>query len=71
MFQPFVLSLFLYFPEDKSEYGPAAITFTIFLIGAFLTMRYIIKISKREAMKAKELEEKIMSQQHSQGNSEH
>jgi hypothetical protein len=71
MFQPFVLSLFLYFPEDKSEYGPAAITFTIFLIGALLTMRYIIKISKREAMKAKELEEKIMSQQHSQGNSEH
>ncbi|MEH6993994.1 hypothetical protein V7075_14975 [Neobacillus drentensis] len=71
MFQPFVISLFLYFPEDKSEYGPAAITFTIFLIGAFLTMRYIIKISKREAMKAKELEEKIMSQQHSQGNSEH
>ncbi|TDL73958.1 hypothetical protein E2R56_13855 [Rhodococcus qingshengii] len=71
MFQPFVISLFLYFPEDKSEYGPAAITFTIFLIGAFLTMRYIIKISKREAMKTKELEEKIMSQQHSQGNSEH
>jgi hypothetical protein len=66
MFQPLVISLFLYFPEDKSEYGPAAITFIIFLIGAFLTMRYIIKISKRE-----ELEDKIMSQQHSQGNSEH
>jgi hypothetical protein len=71
MFQPLVISLFLYFPEDKSEYGPAAITFIIFLIGAFLTMRYIIKISKREALKAKELEDKIMSQQHSQGNSEH
>ncbi|MFP7297410.1 hypothetical protein [Neobacillus niacini] len=71
MFQPIVLSLFLYFPEDKSEYGPAAITFTIFLIGALLTMRYIIKISKREAVKAKELEEKLMSEQHSQGNSEH
>jgi hypothetical protein len=71
MFQPLVISLFLYFPEDKSEYGPAAITFIIFLIGAFLTMRYIIKISKREALRAKELEDKIMSQQHSQGNSEH
>jgi hypothetical protein len=69
MIQSFVLSLFLYFPEDKSEYGPAAITFIVFLIGALLTMRYIIKISKREAMKAKELEEKIMSP-HSQGNSE-
>lgn len=71
MFQPFVLSLFLYFPEDKSEYGPAAITFIIFVIGALLTMRLIIKVSKREAKKAKELEEKIMSQQHTQGNSEH
>ncbi|MDM5330485.1 hypothetical protein [Neobacillus sp. CF12] len=70
MFQPFVLSLFLYFPEDKSEYGPAAITFIIFLIGALLTMRLIINVSKREAKKAKELEEKLMSGQHTQGNSE-
>lgn len=70
MIQSFVLSLFLYFPEDKSEYGPAAITFLIFMIGALLTMRFIIKVSKREAMKAKELEEKLLSQQHSQGNSE-
>ncbi|MFB3161278.1 hypothetical protein P5G62_026165 [Neobacillus sp. 179-C4.2 HS] len=70
MIQSFVLSLFLYFPEDKSEYGPAAITFLIFMIGALLTMRFIIKVSKREALKAKELEEKLMSQ-HSQGNSEH
>lgn len=69
MIQSLVLSLFLYFPEDKSEYGPAAITFAIFLIGAVLTMRYIIKISKREALKAKELEEKLLSQQN-QGNSE-
>jgi hypothetical protein len=69
MIQSFVLSLFLYFPEDKSEYGPAAITFTIFVIGALLTMRYIIKISNREALKAKELEEKLLSQQN-QGNSE-
>ncbi|MEH7010300.1 hypothetical protein V7087_05685 [Neobacillus niacini] len=71
MIQPFVLSLFLYFPEDKSEYGPAAITFLIFVIGALLTMRFFIKVSNREAMKAKELEEKLMSKQLSQGNSEH
>ncbi|MGX6446430.1 hypothetical protein ACWM35_24965 [Neobacillus sp. K501] len=71
MFHPLVLSLFLYFPEDKSEYGPAAVTFLIFMIGALLTMRLIIKISKREAKKAKELEEKILSEQHSQRNSEH
>ncbi|MEH7247468.1 hypothetical protein V7114_11885 [Neobacillus niacini] len=71
MYQPFVLSLFLYFPEDKSEYGPAAITFIIFMIGAILTMRLIIKVSKREAQKAKELEEKLISGQRTQGNSEH
>ncbi len=71
MYQPFVLSLFLYFPEDKSEYGPAAITFIIFMIGAILTMRLIIKVSKREAKKAKELEEKLISGQRTQGNSEH
>ncbi|MGG3564131.1 hypothetical protein ABES03_21310 [Neobacillus rhizosphaerae] len=60
MFLPSVLSLFLYFPEDKSEYIPAGITFVIFLIGALLTMRFIIKISKREAQKTKELEEQIL-----------
>jgi hypothetical protein len=70
MFQHFVLSLFLYFPEDKSEYGPAAVTFTIFLIAALLTMRWIVNVSKREAQKAKELEEKLMNQQHTHGNSE-
>ncbi|MFT9599009.1 hypothetical protein [Mesobacillus sp.] len=58
----FVLSLFLYFPEDKSEYIPAAITSLVFLIGAVLTMRYIIKVSKREAQKAKEHEQAIMKQ---------
>ncbi|MEW9051863.1 MAG: hypothetical protein AB2392_11955 [Neobacillus sp.] len=62
MFQPSVLSLFLYFPEDKSEYGPAAVTFILFMIAALLTMKWIINISKREAKKAKELEEKIMKQ---------
>ncbi|MBT2729170.1 MULTISPECIES: hypothetical protein [Bacillaceae] len=69
MFQPLVLSLFLYFPEDKSEYIPAAITFVIFLIGAFLTMRIIISVSKREAQKAKELEEQLKNQHPPQRNS--
>ncbi|PLS01349.1 hypothetical protein [Neobacillus cucumis] len=70
MFLPSVLALFLYFPEDKSEYIPAAITCFIFLIGALLTMRLIIKISNREAQKAKELEEQIIKKnQSSQRNS--
>jgi len=58
----FVISLFLYFPEDKTEYIPAAITSFVFLIGAILTMRFIIKISKKEAQKAKEYEQVVMKQ---------
>ncbi|WP_307407153.1 hypothetical protein [Neobacillus ginsengisoli] len=59
MFHPFVLADFLYFPKDKSEYIPAAISFFFFFIGAVLTMRFIISHSKKEAKKAKELEEKL------------
>lgn len=55
-----IIGLFLYFPEDKSEYLSAGITCIIFLIAAVLAMRFIIKISKKEAEKTKELEEKIL-----------
>ncbi|WP_409306075.1 hypothetical protein [Peribacillus sp. SCS-155] len=55
-----IFALFLYFPEDKSEYIPAAITCLIFLIAAIFTMRFIIRYSRKEAMKAKDLEEKIL-----------
>jgi hypothetical protein len=69
MFLPSVLALFLYFPEDKSEYIPAAITFFIFFIGALIAMRWIIVISKREAKKAKELEEQLKNNETKQRNS--
>jgi hypothetical protein len=59
----YVLSLFLYFPEDKSEYLPAGITLLVFTIGALLAMRLIIRISKKEALKTKELEEQILQEQ--------
>lgn len=61
MLQWYVMSLFLYFPQDKSEYFPAAISFTIFFILCVLTFRFILRISKREAVKAKELEDRIMN----------
>lgn len=60
MFNWTVLSLFLYFPEDKTEYIPAAISFSIFLIAAILTMRFIIKKSKKEEAQSKLLEEKLL-----------
>jgi hypothetical protein len=55
----YILNLFLYFPEDKTEYIPAGITFTLFFIAAVLAMRLIVKISKRQEEKAKELEEQL------------
>lgn len=62
MLSSFVLNLFLYFPEDKTEYIPAAITMAIFMIGALLTFRIIIKVSKREELKTKMMEEEARVQ---------
>lgn len=59
----YVLSLFLYFPEDKSEYWGAGLTLLIFIIAAIFAMRLIIRYSKKEALKTKELEEKMLKQQ--------
>ena len=61
MFQWTILSLFLYFPEDKTEYIPAVISFSIFLIACIFTFRLIIKKSRKDAEKAKELEDKILN----------
>lgn len=51
--------LYLYFPEDKTEYIPAAISFGIFMIACAFTFRWIVKHSKREELKTKELEERL------------
>ena len=50
---------FLYFPEDKSEYIPAAISMSVFVlmaIGAFLLIK---RISRKEEERTKHLEEQI------------
>ncbi|PAQ13766.1 hypothetical protein CD798_13960 [Bacillaceae bacterium SAOS 7] len=55
----FVLNmLYLYFPEDKSEYIPAAISMAVFMTAAVLFFLFMKKISKKEEEKAKELEGK-------------
>lgn len=51
---------FLYFPEDKSEYIPAAISFAIGMVILFFIYRWILKISKKQAEKAKEIENRVM-----------
>jgi Zn-dependent protease with chaperone function len=56
----YILNFMLYFPEDKREYIPAAITCMIFLIAAILTTRLIMKISRYQEEKAKRLEEQLI-----------
>ncbi|CAN7230647.1 hypothetical protein [Rossellomorea sp. LjRoot5] len=62
MLSSFILNLFLYFPEDKTEYIPAGITMAIFVIAALLTFRIIQKASKREELKTKKMEEEARVQ---------
>ncbi|MCI1591253.1 hypothetical protein M3685_26320 [Heyndrickxia oleronia] len=55
----FVLNLFLYFPEDKREYIPAFISFSIFMVFCVLTFVWILKVNKKQLKKAKEFEENL------------
>ncbi|MGM9987870.1 MAG: hypothetical protein ACI35O_11670 [Bacillaceae bacterium] len=61
-----ILGLFLYFPEDKREYIPAAISFLIFFIGAIATWRLFIKSSRREAKRLEELEKDLVKRSKNQ-----
>lgn len=53
---------FLYFPEDKSLYLPAAIEFAILLIIVFFTFRFVRRIAARRAAQAKILEERALKE---------
>ena len=53
---------FLYFPEDKSLYLPAAIEFAILLIIVFATFRLLRRIAARQAAQAKLLEERALQE---------
>lgn len=55
-----VLMPFLYFPEDKSEYIPAAISFAFFMILLVLTFMWIKRNSKKQELETRELEERIL-----------
>ncbi len=51
---------FLYFPEDKSAYIPAAFEFLIMLILCVLAFIWFKRLSKKQEMKTKSLEERIL-----------
>lgn len=59
---------FLYFPEDKTAYIPAIFEFLIILVLCIFAFMLVRKISKRQELKTKELEEKVLKdrQQHKQ-----
>ncbi|MDM5334849.1 hypothetical protein QUF56_16755 [Ureibacillus composti] len=57
----FVLG-FLYFPEDKSGYIPAAFEFLVLIILCALVFMWVRRISKKQEAKAKVLEDRILSQ---------
>lgn len=59
MFSFFQLA-FLYFPEDKSEYVPVVIELAVLVVLCVLVFRWLQKKSKKDAEKAKALEDKIM-----------
>ncbi|MEW4266368.1 hypothetical protein Q0N30_21990 [Priestia megaterium] len=57
------LMFLLYFPEDKTEYIPAFATMAIFVLAAVAVWRFIIKVSKKEEEKTKELEAKLKEEE--------
>ncbi len=60
-----ILNEFLYFPEDKSEYIPAAIEMAIILVLCILVFNFFRRKARKDAEKTRELEEKILKQKHS------
>jgi membrane protein insertase Oxa1/YidC/SpoIIIJ len=51
---------FLYFPENKAEYIPGFIWFGIGVILAVIAMYLFIRVSNKQAEKAKQQEEDMM-----------
>ena len=65
----FVLLMpFLYFPEDKAEYIPAAISFVVFMTLMLFVFRWVIRNSKRQEEETKELEQRILKERQQKKN---
>ncbi|QFF99799.1 hypothetical protein PB01_13745 [Psychrobacillus glaciei] len=52
--------LYLYFPEDKTEYIPVVIELLALIGVCVLLFRWLIKKSNKDAEKAREIETKVM-----------
>ncbi|CAM5218751.1 putative protein OS=Ureibacillus acetophenoni OX=614649 GN=SAMN05877842_109133 PE=4 SV=1 [Ureibacillus acetophenoni] len=53
---------FLYFPEDKTAYIPAAIEFGMIILLCILAFMWVRRISRKQALKAKEIEDRILGE---------
>lgn len=53
---------FLYFPEDKSTYIPAAIEMILLFLVVFLLFKWLRKNSAKQAAEAKKLEERAFAE---------
>jgi len=60
-----ILNEFLYFPDDKSEYIPAAIEMVIILVLCILVFNFFRRKARKDLEKTKELEEKILKEKQS------
>ena len=59
---------FLYFPEDKSSYIPAALEFLAIFILCIFVFRLVKRLSKKEEQNTKALEEYVLNKQQSEQN---
>lgn len=57
-----LLFLYLYFPEDKTEYIPVVLQLVGVLILAALVIRWLLKRSAIEAEQARQLEERLKAE---------
>jgi len=62
---------FLYFPEDKSDYIPVVFELLVMLILCFLVFRLFRRISKKQELKTKDIEERILSERQQQNKQSH
>ena len=64
-----LLFLYLYFPEDKTEYIPVVLQLIAVLVLAAFVIRYLLRRSAIEAEEARQLEEHLKAQEkHDQEN---
>lgn len=57
-----LLFLYLYFPEDKTEYIPVVLQLIAVLILAAFVIRWLLKRSAIEAEQARQLEERLKAE---------